>query len=205
MRPIIKSYTPADDDTDGFANDVNTTSGLPFTLAATTVGDEMAHLVIITPSGSVSGNYTITGTDADGHAQTETLATSTTNPVTSAKFYKTVTSVLAPSGIGAATVDIGWTDDVVSQTIPLDWPVNPFSVGFNVDVSGTINFTVQHTFQNVLSVADPAQGTWMPDATVASKTADTDGSFTTPVMAVRLLINSLSSGATISLTVIQAG
>ena len=205
MRPITVSYTPADDDTDGFANDVNTTSGLPFTLAATTAGDDLAHLVIITPSGSVTGNYLLTGTDADGHTQTETLATSTTNPVTSAKYYKTLTQVLAPAGIGANTVDIGWTDDIVSPTIPLDWPVNPINVSIFVDISGTISYTAQHTFQNVLAVANPAQGVWMPHATVVSKTVDFDGTYTFPVMATRLLINSLSSGATIAFTVIQAG
>jgi len=101
------SYTPADDDTDGFANDVAGTSGVAFVLAATTPADGLGHLVIITPSGSVTGSYIITGTDASGLYQTETLATNTTNAVTSVKYYKTLTSVLAPSGIGAETVDIG--------------------------------------------------------------------------------------------------
>jgi hypothetical protein len=111
---------PANENTSGFANDVNASSGNPFTLTATSSGDSLAHKVVITPSASVTGDYTITGTDADGRVQTETLATDTTNAVTSVKFYLTLTSVLAPSGIGANTVDIGWADEFASKTIVLD-------------------------------------------------------------------------------------
>lgn len=199
MIQLKQSYTPADDNTAGFANDVNTTSGLPFALTATTVADDMAHLVIITPSVSVTGNYTLTGTDADGAAQTETLATSTTNPVTSAKYYNTLTSVLAPSGIGAATVDIGWTDDVVSPTVPVKWHQHPFQVGIAADVAGTISYTVQHAYDALAT----AQDLWFPKSDMTAKTVDADASYATPVTGVRLLLNSLTAGATIVFYVLQ--
>ena len=195
MRPAIISYTPADDDTDGFANDVNTTAGNPFTLAATSAGDGMAHLVIITPSGSVTGNYTLTGTDADGKAQTETVATSTTNPVTSTKYFLTLTQVLAPAGIGANTVNIGWTDDAISPTYPIDWP-SPEAANIFVDITGTIDFTVQQNFANVLA---GEAGSWNAITALAAKTADTYGQAAIGATAFRLLVNSLTAGATVTI------
>lgn len=209
MYPIKLSYTPADDDTDGFANDVNTTAGLPFALTATSAGDGMAHLVIITPSGSVTGDYTLTGTDADGFAQTEVLATNTVSAVTSVKYYSTLTEVLAPSGIGAETVDIGWTDDVVSPCFPLNWRQTDFQVSLGVDISGTIDFTVQYTLNQLHpqlhNVPDPAPSTftWWPHADLTAKTADTAATLVTPVTAIRLLVNSLTAGATAALFVVQ--
>lgn len=204
MRPYSVSYTPADDDTDGYANDVNTTAGLPFTLAATTVGDSLAHKVIITPSGSVTGNYALTGTDADGKAQTETLATNTTNAVTSTKYFKTLTQVLAPAGIGANTVDIGWTDVGLSQTLPIEWR-SVAAAALYVDVSGTINFTVNDTIENIWNYAAPSQDADFANiSALASKTADTAGSARVGAVAIQLLINSLTAGATIQLQISQA-
>jgi len=204
------SYTPADDDTDGFANDVTAASGVAFTLTATNAGDSLAHLVIITPTGSITGSFVITGTDASGIYQTETLATDTVNAVTSTKHYLTLTSVLAPSGMGAETVDIGWTDDIVSLTYPLNWRQTDFQVSLGVDISGTIDYTVQHTFNQLRSDTtngapplNAADYKWWPHATLAAKTTDADGNYASPVSATRILINSLTAGATITFYVTQ--
>jgi hypothetical protein len=202
MYPIEFSYTPADDDADGFANDVTAASGVAFTLAATTPGDGLAHKVIITPSGSVTGSYVITGTDADAISQSETLLTNTTNAVTSVKYYKTLVSVTAPAGLGAETVDIGWTDVCVGPTFPLNWRQSQFQVSLGVDISGTINYTVQHCLEDVRKAA-PSTLSWWPHATLVSKTADTDGNYASPVTATRLLINSLTGGATIDFQIVQ--
>lgn len=204
MRPRQFSYTPADDATDGFANDVTASAGVALTLAATAAGDGMAHLVIITPSGSVTGNYTLTGTDADGNSQTETLATDTVNAVTSTKYFKTLTSVLAPSGIGSETVDIGWTDDAVSPTWVPDFKQQFFSIGIGLDVSGTISVDVQHTFDDIFD-ADVAYSsrTWLDHASLAAKTSDADGNYAAGVRGIRLLINSVTAGGTVKVTYIQ--
>jgi hypothetical protein len=208
MKPTKLSYTPEDDDTDGIANDVTALEGVALTLASDGPGDGLAHLIIITPSGSISDDFVITGTDADGVVQTETLASNTTSAVTSVKYYKTVTEVLAAT-LGAETVDIGWTDDIVSPTFPLNWRQQDFHVSLGVDVSGTIDYTVQHTFDPLHpqehNVADPAPSTfkWWPHASLVTKTADTDGDYDFPVTATRLLINSLTAGATITFHIVQ--
>lgn len=213
MRPITLSYTPKPlDANDIAAAGTGGTSGVAFVLAAAWIaagyamGDGMAHTITIAPSGSVTGNYTITGTDADGQAQSEVLATNTTNTVTSAKYYLTVTSILAPAGIGSETVTIGYTGVSVTPTIPLDWCQKPFSVGLLLDITGTINCTAQHTFENPLSPgAQPSTFTWMPHSTIVSKAADTDSNYAYPCMATRMLVNSVSTGGSFKYQIIQGG
>lgn len=199
MRPYTITYTPADDSINGLATATNSASGVAFTQVATSAADNLAHLIIITPSGSVSGNFTISGTDANGKIQTEVLATNTTSAVTSVKYYLTVTSVLAPSGIGAATVQIGWTDDIISLTYPISW-CSAYAANIYVDISGTISFDIQQTFDNVLAGVTPS---WVSIAALAAKTADTYGNAAIGATAIRILFNSLTAGATLKLTTDQ--
>jgi hypothetical protein len=75
----------------------------------------------------------------------------------------------------------------------------PFNVGFGVLVTGTVNFTVEHTFD------DPAVGfsTWFPHPTIATLAANADGNYAFPVTGIRLTVN--SGGGTATLKLIQAG
>lgn len=77
--------------------------------------------------------------------------------------------------------------------------ITPLNVGFGVIVSGTVNYTVQHTFD------DPAVGftTWFPHPTVASQATNQDGNYAFPVTGIRLTVN--SGGGTATLKLIQAG
>ena len=89
---------------------------------------------------------------------------------------------------------VGSTSSLVMNT-----NVTPFNVGFGVLVTGTVNYTVQHTFD------DPAVGfsTWFPHPTIASQSANADGNYAFPVTGIRLTIN--SGGGTATLKLIQAG
>lgn len=76
---------------------------------------------------------------------------------------------------------------------------NPFNVGFGVIVSGVVDYTVQHTFD------DPAVGftTWFNHPTIAGQSASADGNYAFPVTGIRLTVNSGAGSATLKL--IQAG
>lgn len=86
-----------------------------------------------------------------------------------------------------------------SSSLVMNTNISPFNVGFGVTVSGTVNYTVQHTFD------DPAVGfsTWFSHPTVAAQTANADGNYAFPVTGVKVLVNSGSGTATLEL--IQAG
>lgn len=179
-------------DADGLANDVTAESGAAFTLAATAMPDNLAHKIIITPSGSVTGNYTITSKNTHDQTVSETLATDTTNAVTSVGYYQRDIVITAPSGLGAETVDIGWAAaSVTGQVSP--YPRLPANIGFvcNVD-SGSPTYTVQHTLDGV---------NWFNHATVAGETTTQEGTYTTPIRAMRM---SFAAAGGVTLTGLQA-
>lgn len=86
-----------------------------------------------------------------------------------------------------------------SSALGMNTNITPFNVGFGVVVSGTVNYTVQHTFDS------PATGftTWFPHPTIASKADNQDGNYAFPVTGIKLLVNSGDGTATMNL--IQAG
>ena len=55
--------------------------------------------------------------------------------------------------------------------------ISPFNVGFGVVVTGTVTYTVEHTFD------DPKIGftNWFPHPTIADKSTDQDGNYAFPV------------------------
>jgi hypothetical protein len=88
-----------------------------------------------------------------------------------------------------------------SATVPLDHYQNPFQVGIGVVVSGTVNYTIQHTFDDVFDSA--VTPTWFSHPTLASLAANSDGNYAFPVRAVKVLVNSGTGTATA--TIVQAG
>lgn len=86
-----------------------------------------------------------------------------------------------------------------SSAIVMNTNISPFNVGFGVVASGTVDYTVQHTFD------DPAVGftTWYSHPTVAGETGNADGNYAFPVTGIKVLVNSGSGSATLNL--IQAG
>jgi hypothetical protein len=92
----------------------------------------------------------------------------------------------------------------VSKPIPMDQYISPFNVGFGVVPQTTVNYTVQHSFDNPLAQGyDPTIATWFDHPTVQSQTVKQDGNYAFPVAAIRLKVNSGTNAAT--MTVIQAG
>ena len=86
-----------------------------------------------------------------------------------------------------------------SSALVMNTNTNPFNVGFAVIASGTVDYTVQHTFD------DPAVGftTWFNHPTVAAQIANADGNYAFPVTGIRVTVN--SGAGTATLKAIQAG
>lgn len=91
--------------------------------------------------------------------------------------------------------------DGSSDWLPVNFQITPFAIGFGVQAVGTVNYTVQHTFD------DPDDSsitpTVFPHETVAAQTANADGNYAFPVRAIRLTKNSGTGSA--RLVAIQAG
>lgn len=78
-------------------------------------------------------------------------------------------------------------------------PVNTIAA---VDVTGVVNYTVEFTFDDILTVGAPAPVVWS-DPALASKTTNQWGYMNEPYTAVRLTVN--SGAGTARMAIIQAG
>ena len=96
---------------------------------------------------------------------------------------------------------IAKTDTGSSAVAVLDHYQSPFNVGVGVVVSGTVNYTIQHTFDDVLDTA--VTPTWFNHPTLSSLAASADGNYAFPIRAIKVLVNSGTGTATA--TLIQAG
>lgn len=205
MRPKEIDIDPANVSLTGFASNV---TGATFTLTATSSGDGLAHQVSIrndSATDHTGKTVTLVGTDPDGNALTE-VVTGPNNAATveSSGYFLTLTSATPSATIGADTFDIGWVDEVATKTIPLNWR-SESAATINVDVTGTINFTVQETFDKLYdSDWQPQQDAqWVDITALASKTADTTSKATVGATAIRLIVNSYTDTAEIQMNVIQ--
>lgn len=87
-----------------------------------------------------------------------------------------------------------------SAVIPMDYLLTPVSIGFGVVATGTVNYTVQHTFDEAIR-GTPTN--WFDHATIAAQTTTKTGSYDFPVSALRVTVNSGTGAA--ALTILQAG
>lgn len=94
---------------------------------------------------------------------------------------------VAQTGVGSST------------SIVVNTNISPVNIGFGVAVTGTVTYTVQHTFD------DPAIGftTWFSHPTIAGKSDNQDGNYAFPVTGIKLLVTAGAGTATLKL--IQAG
>jgi hypothetical protein len=198
-----KSFTPAAASLTGFASNV---TGATWALSATSSADSLAHQVTIRNDSATDHSAktaVLTGTDADGNAQTETLNLPGNGAtVTSTKFYLTLTSVVPSATINADTMDIGWAATSVSQSIGLE-KYSVATAAISVDISGTINYDIEESVHDLYDT--PQQnGAWFNHASIVGDTTDQSGSSTQSMRCLRLAVNSLNAGATARVTVAQA-
>lgn len=91
-----------------------------------------------------------------------------------------------------------------SPVIAADYIQTPFNASVSVVTSGTVNYTIQHTFDDIYaSTFNPATANWFPhdDVIMVGATANQNSNFSAPIRGCRILQNS-GSGTT-TLTYIQ--
>jgi hypothetical protein len=191
-----KSYASVAASLTGFASNV---TGAAFTLTASNSADNLAHKVTIRNDSATdhSGKtITLVGTGYNGEALTEAV----TGPgngatVTSTNYFMTLTSATPSATIGADTFDIGWAAAAVSPPIDVR-PVagaGAYALGIGVEVTGTPAYSLEQNYGG---------SAWHAHATIATKTADADGSLLFPVQALRMIFTAAS---TVSLNIVGIG
>jgi hypothetical protein len=195
--------TPAAESLTGFASNV---TGATWTLSTNNTTDGLAHQVSIRNDSATNHSAktaTLVGLDADGYAQTEVMnLPGASATVESTKYFKRLTSITPSATIGADTMDIGWVDEIASPTICLNHPA-PNGAAFQVDITGTINYTVQVTAASRELYAGQESLPWMATTTAAlvGATADKFAVIEPGAVFARLITSSYSTGATASVYV----
>lgn len=93
---------------------------------------------------------------------------------------------------------------VASSVCPLNLYSSPFQVTLMADVTGTVDYDLQYTQDDVYATGyDPASGNWTSIPDVTGATADAEATLISPITAVRILQN--SGSGSVSCRVIQAG
>lgn len=161
---------------------------------------DVARRVLFTFAADESGRtFTVTGPNRNGTAISEEVAGTAATAMTEQDFAGVTEVTIDDASAGAIIVGTGTVGS--SKWIPVSVNLNPFSVGVGCVVGGTVNYTVEHTYDDVQS--NTANATAFSSATIAAKSTDFDGAYTSPVRAVRLKVNSGTDPVT--MTVIQAG
>lgn len=166
-----------------------------------------ARRVIITSAGNDSGiTFTLTGTNSTGNPIRDVVTGANVGAAVSNYDFVTVTSII-PSANTTAAVTAGTNTTGSTTWIRCNYQITPFEIGMAVVVAGTINYTVEYTYDAIESAgalqSPSSVPTAWPHPQFTAKTANADGTLDNPLNAVRLTINSGTGTAT--LTFIQAG
>jgi hypothetical protein len=93
---------------------------------------------------------------------------------------------------------------VTSNMVALDTFATQFQTTIGCAVTGTVNYTVQYTLDNVLADGYlPSSGTWYNLTALASKTGTLSSYVDFPVTAVKLVQN--TGNGSVEMTVLQTG
>jgi hypothetical protein len=194
---------PVDVDADGIAQSQTPSGAGNFTLngALTSGGvytsaDGAARQLSFTSASNESGDtYTVTGTDADGRAQTEAVTGPNATTVESSKYFLTVTQI-ATSGAATGAITIGVVDELASKTIRLNRHSSTGAL-LHLDVTGTISCTAQVALVDPDDYTDQEAIPWVStqDTDLVTASADAVGNLDIHAACFRLLIDSFSSGA----------
>lgn len=217
MRPFEIDMDLETADLDGLASNINSSIGTALVLdgdllsgGTFTSADGLGRIIVIVDSDTDTQSdvtFLIVGTDAQGDAISEAVTgPASAATVASTKFFKTVTSV-TPSAAqgGTEKVDIGTrgtTLSAVSKVYPLN-SRDSVAPMVSVNVTGTLNFTVQQTYSNLLTTKDSSGLIIWEDVTaLASKTADTTAQLGIGCRGMRIVINTYSTGAELQAIVV---
>ncbi len=165
LRPVLainlSAAEAADLDVDGLLVDSATHTANPLSYTTMLAQPPQARKLSFTPSASAdAGNILVAGTDIDDNPITDTVATSTTVAVYSAKAFKTVTSVTYPKDDGSITWDAGWSEAI---GLPLKLAAAPFALEkfdgvVNLGTAGTFTVDANELSKNIYDPSGDLDG-----------------------------------------------
>ena len=211
MKPITVSVQLDAADDDGVAQNQQPSGAADLTLNGALVSGGVATLcaagmerqvLVTTAANESTKTITIYGTNATGNPISEAITGPNATTGTTTGYFRTITRV-AVSAAFTGNVKVGTNGVGATRPVNLDTFGRP-EVSIQVDVSGTVNFTVQQTLDSIDTVGRTSVDWYShPDAALAGATASAQGNYGYIPAFVRCKINSGTGTAT--MTLIQAG
>ncbi len=195
MRPKRITYTLAALNATGYASNVSGASWALDSVAGPY--DGLAHQVTI--HGDAATNHSgktaiITGLDAEGREQTETIAALPNGvaTVTSTKYFKSISSVVPSATIGEDTMDIGWNAVCQTPSYVVDC-YSESAANISVTAGGTsVTYSISQTNTNPFAVQNPL---W--NELVASRSTSSSASGQVGVTALKIIVSAHTAGVLI--------
>lgn len=214
MRPVSITVTPTASDNDGIsttqtpsgAGNLTITGALASGGVATLSASGFERQVLISCAGVDAGRtFTVYGTNGNADVFSEAISGSNASTSVSTNYFQTVTRISVDAATAGAVI-VGTNGVGASVPIVIDRYLTPTNISIQLDISNTIDVTVQYTIEDIMTTA-ATYGTvvWNSHSTLVSKTADSDGTFTSPVSAFRTKVNSFTATGACETTVMQAG
>lgn len=160
--------------------------------------------ILITTAGNESANtFTVLGTNNSNDTVSEVITGANIGTTASVLSYKTVASIIAKN-TAAAAVTVGTNGVASSPWVHLDEWALP-QTGIQIDVTGTVNYTVQTSMDSANSPTSPITPSlmnWLSsgDPNVVGATANAASSFAYSPLYARVVLNSGTGSVTMALT-----
>lgn len=155
--------------------------------------------VLITDGGNDGSiTFTLYGTDWNGTQCSETLQGTNGSTIYSTYDYATITQITTSGATSGSGVTVGTNGIASSRPIFLDtYGFAP--VALQVDVTGSVNYTVQQSLNNPNSIGYPNVN-WInsPDANVVGSTLAQQSNYAYAPFITRILLNSGTGSVTFS-------
>lgn len=203
-RYISKSLTGASANVIAHSQTPLAAGNLTLTSAVVTL-DSQRQVLITHAADETGNNFTVYGTSEGGAAISEVVPGSSGASDHTTQSFFTVTRV-AVSAAAAGAIQVGTNGVGATPWIITDWSIAPFSIGLAVLVTGTVNYTVNYTYEDFTGTFPNPSGnlpTPFSITALAAKAATLDSNIVVPVTGVQLQIN--SGTGTAQLVIIQAG
>jgi len=214
MRRIEINMDLADVDDDGVFQNQTLGGAGNFTLngagvvsAEWVTPDLFAKQIGFASTGNISAvNFTIFGYEDRNKTIpiSETIAGPNNNTVETTNYFYSIQSVSA-SGVVGTNTKAGAVNKAISQIIPTKRTYsdrNERQIGLSFIVTGTIDYTVQQTNDNIQSLTN-RNFNWLDhdDSDLVNATISKNGNYIAIAQAMRVKINSYSSGAALLIQV----
>lgn len=222
MRPIrtTKALATADDDNIAASQTPAGAGNLTLNGVAAAGSPAIATLdtsrqVLFTFAGDEhSRTFVVYGFDrpSGGNPIQETVTGTTPGTVATTKEFGQVTRISVDAGTAGA-LKVGTNGVGSTPWFLVDWYISPSNLTIAVDVVGTVNYTVQYTYDDIMGYTDPQGLVWndgyptkiWDDPVLAASTSDGETTYDNPIVAWRVKINSSTAPGSLRITGVQAG